>query len=106
MKLNRGHIHALDIGIHKVLGARDDENDIDKKDMLTRNANRLRQLRMFLWVGFTEPKFNFNVMFKQGISEQDPTAKGVRMLTNDPLPEGPETEADRDTLDEPDESLT
>lgn len=87
MKLNRKHIHALDIGIHKVLGARDRSYNLDEKEMLTKNANRLRQLRMFLWVAFTEPNFNFNVMFNLGIQESDPLAKGIRMLTNDPLPD-------------------
>ncbi len=98
MKLNRKHIHALDIGIHKLLGARDRSNNPDEKDMLTINANRLRQLRMLLWVAFTEPKFDFNVMFKLGISEQDPMTKGIRMLTNDPLLGLTEADADKEGI--------
>lgn len=106
MKLNKKHIHALDIGIHKVLGARDRSNNPDEKDMLTLNANRLRQLRMLLWVAFTEPKFDFNVLFKLGISEQDPMAKGIRMLTNDPLINQTPLEADESNIDRLDRKLT
>lgn len=99
MKLNRKHIHALDIGIHKLLGARDRSNNPDEKEMLTLNANRLRQLRMLLWVAFTEPKFDFNVMFNLGLSEQDPMTKGIRMLTNDELSNSAAAAADKKSLE-------
>lgn len=106
MKLTRKHIHALDIGIHKVLGARDRTCNVDEKDMLTENANRLRQLRMFLWVAFTEPKFDFNVMFKLGIAESDPLAKGIRMLTNDPISPEAASREESDSLQKLDKEVS
>lgn len=81
MKLNRKHIHALDIGIHKVLEARDRSNHLDEKEMLTLNANRLRQLRILLIEAVVQPIFDFTGLFHEGIGENTKLVKGIRLLT-------------------------
>lgn len=81
MKLNRKHLHALDIGINKVLDARDKSHDPDDRDMLTNNANRLRQLRILMMQVFVQPSLDFDELVHRGIPESDNLVKGIRLLT-------------------------
>lgn len=84
MKLNRKHLHALDIGINKVLDARDKSNDPDTQDMLTNNANRLRQLRILMMQVFVQPSLDFDELVWKGIPESTNLVKGIRLLTGYP----------------------
>ncbi|GAH50901.1 unnamed protein product, partial [marine sediment metagenome] len=60
MKLNRKHLHALDIAINQVLQARDKSNNPEEVVMLANNANRLRQLRILMIECIVQPNFNFS----------------------------------------------
>lgn len=81
MKLNQRHLHALDIAINKVLEARDNSNKPEEYIMLTKNANRLRQLRIIFTEAFIHPEFDFRLMFGCGIDESCSLVKGIRTLT-------------------------
>ena len=81
MKLNRKHINALDIAIHKVLDARDKSYNGDEQHMLGLNAQRLRQLRILLIECIVNPTFDLTVLFHEGIKEDTNLAKGLRALT-------------------------
>lgn len=84
MKLQKTHLHALDIGIHKVLQARDQSNNPEEALMLTKNANRLRQLRILMIECLINPVFNFSELFYHELPEKSNLAKGIRMLTGHP----------------------
>lgn len=71
----------MDIAINKVLEARDKSKDLIEKQMLSTNANRLRQLRILITESFIHPEFNFDKMVKTGIDESCSLVKGIRMLT-------------------------
>lgn len=81
MKLNRKHIHALDIAINKVLEARDQAEHGANRQMLALNANRLRQLRILMIQSVVQPRFDFSDMFHVEYKENSNLIKGLRMLT-------------------------
>lgn len=81
MKLNRKHLHALDIGIHKTLEARDNSTDQNEQNMLGLNAQRLRQLRILLIKAFIDPTFSFTTLCNEGLDETTDFVKGIRTLT-------------------------
>ena len=81
MKLNRKHVHALDIGIHTLLRDRDLCNDPERKSMLDLNVRRLRQLRLMLLYSMLNPTFDLDSLVNEEVSEETPFVKGVRALT-------------------------
>lgn len=81
MKLNRKHIHALDIGIHKILEARDKAEPGVEREMLALNANRLRQLRILMIQSAVQPTFDFTEAFHTDLKEKSNLIKGLRLLT-------------------------
>jgi hypothetical protein len=84
MKLNKKHIAALDMGIHSMLCHRDTSNKPEEQLMLSRNVNRLRQLRILMITGFLQPEFKFSAMFHDGLDEKTDFVKGMRLLTGTP----------------------
>lgn len=81
MKLNRKHIHALDLAITTILAERDKEKDQNRLPMLGLVANRLRQLRIILTEACIQPKFDLTGIFHNGIDDKTDFVKGIRMLT-------------------------
>lgn len=81
MKLNRKHIHALDIAINSVLDRRDKAGETDEGAMLGLSANRLRQLRIILTEACIQPELNLTGLFHEGLDDTTDFVKGIRMLT-------------------------